>query len=471
MSEPSDEKRDWESLREKVIGLGAESVRKSYYPELQKRLHELQESEARFHAIFDSVNDAIFVQDFATGAILDVNRRMCDLYGYSREEALRLSIVDLSSGEPPYDAEGAFEVWRKVSTGEPLLVEWHAKDKSGRLFWVEVSLRRAEIDGKTRLLAVVRDITERKQADEALRQEKNFSDTIISSVPGTFFVLGEDGKFVRWNRSQAEPLGYTDGEMAHLCFLDILAEENRAEAAAKFQDQMHSGIPNSLEVDVLTKSGIRIPFLITAVRMVVGDEKYVVGFGVDITDRKRMEEEKRKFYCETILSVTDGKLNICNPVDLEIYTGDIMIMSEFHEPSALGPIRHTIEDFCGQQGIVGIRLDEFMTGVGEAITNALKHGCGGTVWAGATEDFVWVRVTDKGPGMESLILPKAVLRRGFSTKPSLGLGYSIMIDVADRILLNTGSSGTDLVLIKNIRSHEGIALEAIPDTWGDVLHC
>ena len=66
----------------------------------------LTESEQRFHTIFDSVNDAIFVHDLKTGAILDVNQRMCEMYGYTRQEALQLSIEDLSQGEPPYYPAG-----------------------------------------------------------------------------------------------------------------------------------------------------------------------------------------------------------------------------------------------------------------------------------------------------------------------------------------------------------------------------
>lgn len=73
---------------------------------------------------------------------------------------------------------------------------------------------------------------------------------------------------------------------------------------------------------------------------------------------------------------------------------------------------------------------------------------------------------DKGPGMESLILPRATLRRGFSTKPSLGLGYSVILDVADHILLKTDTHGTVVILEKWVSERDsGLSADNLPDTW------
>ncbi len=143
----------------------------------ERRLAEaaLQESEQRFRTIFDSVNDAIFVHDLATGDLLDVNHTMCAMYGYTREEALRLNIEDVSSGEPPYTQQDALAWIRKVADEGPQVLEWRAKDKGGRLFWIEVSMRRATISGRERLLVAARDITERKRVDAQL--ERNLRET------------------------------------------------------------------------------------------------------------------------------------------------------------------------------------------------------------------------------------------------------------------------------------------------------
>ena len=125
----------------------------------------LRESEVNYRSIFDAANDAIFVHDIETGEIIDANQKMREMYGYSVDEVRRLKIGDLSVNEPPYTQEEALRYIKKATEGEPQLFQWRAKDRAGRLFWVEVSLKSALIRGKDRLLAVVRDITERKRLE------------------------------------------------------------------------------------------------------------------------------------------------------------------------------------------------------------------------------------------------------------------------------------------------------------------
>ncbi len=101
----------------------------------------LRESEEKFRTIFDSVNDAVFIHDVKTGAILDANSKMCEMYGYSREEVDQLEMQALSSGEVPYARQDALEWIKKAVVGKPQVFEWMAKHKSGHLFWVEVSMK------------------------------------------------------------------------------------------------------------------------------------------------------------------------------------------------------------------------------------------------------------------------------------------------------------------------------------------
>jgi PAS domain S-box-containing protein len=127
------------------------------------REEALRESEVNYRSIFDAANDAIFVHDIETGDILDANQKMREMYGYTVDEVRRLKIGDLSVNDPPYTQEDALRHIKRATEGEPQLFQWLAKDKAGRLFWVEVNLKRALINSKDCLLAVVRDINERKR--------------------------------------------------------------------------------------------------------------------------------------------------------------------------------------------------------------------------------------------------------------------------------------------------------------------
>jgi PAS domain S-box-containing protein len=143
--------------------------------EKQEAREALRRSEANYRTIFNAVSDAIFVLDVHTGAILKVNQRMCDMYGYSQEEVRGLSLVELSATTPPLPSEAIVQGIKNACEEGPQLFEWQAKAKDGRVFWVEVSLERTIIEDQNRVLAVVRDVTRRKQAEEAQRASEDAS--------------------------------------------------------------------------------------------------------------------------------------------------------------------------------------------------------------------------------------------------------------------------------------------------------
>jgi PAS domain S-box-containing protein len=126
-------------------------------------------------AVFDLVNDGVFVHDMDTGAILDANRRAEVMFGLSREALCGSTIDSLSEGRAPYNQRYALELICRAAAGEPQMFEWRARRSSGELFWVEVNLSRVRLGGADRLLAVVRDITERKRVEDALRDSENRS--------------------------------------------------------------------------------------------------------------------------------------------------------------------------------------------------------------------------------------------------------------------------------------------------------
>jgi diguanylate cyclase (GGDEF)-like protein/PAS domain S-box-containing protein len=129
------------------------------------------ESEDRFRTVFSSVNDGISVHDAATAAFLEVNPRLCEMFGYSRDEMLKLDPGDLSTGVPPYGREDIARVLKQVmQSDQGVTVEWHSKAKDGHTFWVEISACRRLLGAKYFLISIARDITERKRADELIAQ-------------------------------------------------------------------------------------------------------------------------------------------------------------------------------------------------------------------------------------------------------------------------------------------------------------
>ncbi len=130
----------------------------------------LKKSERNYREIFNASNDAIFVHDIQTGAFLDVNRAGCEMFGYTYDEIMGLDVGAISLGEHPYTQENAGRLVRKAVEEGPQLFEWRGKKKNGELFWIEPNLKRAVIGGQERILAFVRDITERKRSEEERRK-------------------------------------------------------------------------------------------------------------------------------------------------------------------------------------------------------------------------------------------------------------------------------------------------------------
>jgi PAS domain S-box-containing protein len=130
----------------------------------------LRESERNYREIFNATNDAIFMHDPRTGAILDVNQTGLTMFGYRLEDIPRLTIGDLSPSEPPYGMREGLEWIRRAVEQGPQVFEWRCKRKEGQLFWAEVGLRSTCIGSAHRVLAVLRDISLRKEHEQEIER-------------------------------------------------------------------------------------------------------------------------------------------------------------------------------------------------------------------------------------------------------------------------------------------------------------
>lgn len=123
-----------------------------------------------FRMLIDRSNDAIEIMDLKTGRFLDVNEKGCQDLGYSREEFLALSVFDIDPIVTPLKFKGIGDELRKSGS---LLWEGYHRRKNGSTFPVEVNIKYVKLD-RDYMIAVVRDITERKQAEEKLKESERF---------------------------------------------------------------------------------------------------------------------------------------------------------------------------------------------------------------------------------------------------------------------------------------------------------
>jgi PAS domain S-box-containing protein/putative nucleotidyltransferase with HDIG domain len=156
----------------------------------QRAEASLRASEAKLRAIFDSVTDGIIVHDLDTGGFAEVNPRICELLGYTRDEMLALDIDAISADKSAAGRARSLQHLERAAAGEPQTFEWQAQANDGRAFWVEVSLRRVTLGERDFLLSTAHDITGRKQATEALA----YRDQLLHATTlGIAELVGADG--------------------------------------------------------------------------------------------------------------------------------------------------------------------------------------------------------------------------------------------------------------------------------------
>ncbi len=255
-------------------------------------------AEAEYRAVFNATSDAIFIDDAATGRILDVNEPMLAMYGFeSKDEALRYSIGELSANRPPYTEERAQELVKAAAEGFPQQFEWMARRRDGSEFPVDVCLRAFTIEGEPRVLAVVHDITARKKDQEALAQSAS-----LLRIAGRVGRLGGwcvnlASNTCLWSDEVAAihemPPGYSPSVEEGIRFY---APEWRERIAEVFGACAREGIPYDEEMEILTAGGRRVWVRTAgeAIRDPSGTITTVQGAFQDITERKRAEEEQRK---------------------------------------------------------------------------------------------------------------------------------------------------------------------------------
>ncbi len=140
--------------------------------DLQNNMAALKEGERNYREIFNATSDAIFILEGHTGKIIDVNEPMLAMYGYKKEDVIGLNPNAFGTGIAPYDQKAVEEKIRGALENKSQIFEWKAKKKNGEIFWVEIHTKFSKIGDDERIIAVVRNIEERKRTQEMMVQSE-----------------------------------------------------------------------------------------------------------------------------------------------------------------------------------------------------------------------------------------------------------------------------------------------------------
>jgi PAS domain S-box-containing protein/putative nucleotidyltransferase with HDIG domain len=277
----------------------------------RKRVEEtLQKSEERYRSLVENAHEAILViQD---GIIKFVNTRAIESFGYSVQEFLSIPVFELVH---PEDRNVVIERYLQKINGDttPTRHTYRSILKGGHIAWIEISSVLIDWEGRPATLNLITDITERKQAEEKLREsqerllkEQKFTQLLLDTSPAFIVAIDFDGKTLMMNRSLLDALEYTAEQIKGTDYLtNFVPEEDRMKLAKVFQEIIQKGNMTINENRIISRSG-RIYLVEWHGRSVTrekGSSNIFVGVGLDITDRKNSMDQLRKALGGTVQAI------------------------------------------------------------------------------------------------------------------------------------------------------------------------
>ena len=252
-----------------------------------------------YDLLFDNANEAIFVYrmtpDGDPGDLLDVNQAACRMMGYTKDELLKLTMLDVSAPER-YANYPTFK--KKLDAEKHVVTETVKLTKDGRRIPTELSSHLFEIDGKPTVLSIVRDITERKKAEEVLKESEWWHRIIMDSANDAVFVYrrkpdGGWSNFIEVNQAACDVLGYSREELFKMGPADLVDADNMGRIA-EIREQLLSEKRAVFETVDVAKDGSKIPMEISAHLFEIDNQTIVVGVARDVTERKKVEDALRE---------------------------------------------------------------------------------------------------------------------------------------------------------------------------------
>jgi len=240
-----------------------------------------------FRNLVDQSNDAFQIVDPATGRFLDVNECTCQDLGYSREELLSMRVQDIV---PLMKEERWHQSIAEIRKEGVRTAESVHRRKDGTTFPVEINARWVTLE-RDYIVAVARDITERKQAEEALRRDAH----IFSQLQESVICVNKEGIVTYWNEGAEKLLGWTSAEMqGQSVFERVPLGEPREIARKKFAEVMAGGLSQGDRLDYC-KDGSRVWIDVrsTCSYDANGQPAGIISIARDITERKLAEEKLR----------------------------------------------------------------------------------------------------------------------------------------------------------------------------------
>ena len=305
---------------------------------LQKELHERKQAEiaakeaektllisqSTFEGIFNKVTETIYIQD-ENGVFLDVNEGAEKMYGYPREHFIGRT-PEFLSAPGRNDLSRIAEYVQQAFNGQHVEFEFWGEKKDGSVFPKDVRLNAGMYFDKKVVIAVARDITERKRAEEALRSSEAKVHALLDAVPDILFVMTRDGEYVDYYTSHHDELLVSPADFLGKNIRDVMPQEISDTYFATQERLLLSGESQLFEYSLALPDGIHE----FETHVDLYHDEYILCVARDVTERKRAEkavrqaERRSKAMIENApdgvsLIGMDGKIKYASPSAVKMF--------------------------------------------------------------------------------------------------------------------------------------------------------
>ncbi len=261
--------------------------------ENDRTLSALKDSEEKFRAIAEQSSDVVYLTD-AKGAIVFISGSAEAVFGLKAREMTGRNFVEFLA---PSDIDKAFAHFTgAIEKGQAIdTLELQMKRGDGTLFFGELRGSVINLAGFRGTAGIIRDITERRKAEQALQESEERFRNMANLLPQTLFETDEKGNFTFVNRQGFEMFGYSEADVAAgISVFETIISQDRDRAMESISLRIKGKEPPPQEYTALRKNGSTFPAMIYAAPIII-DSRYagMRGMLIDITDSKRAEEALR----------------------------------------------------------------------------------------------------------------------------------------------------------------------------------
>lgn len=283
---------------------------------------ELMLSEKRYKALFENAGDAIYLVEAEgnnAGRIVSANQAAADMHGYSLEDLLSMNIRDLDTPEPAKQLTSRLE---RVLRGERIREEVTHRKRDGTIFPLEINAGLIELGGYKYALAIDRDITRQKDAENRIREQRKFLNDLLESITHPFYVIDPNDHRVVMCNSAAKRVFAHEGSTCYALTHHRDEPCNTSKHPCPLEIVKKTGKPATIEHTHYDGDGRERNVELHAYPVfdANGNVTHVIEYSIDITERRRGEEERLRLVTaieqsvETVI-ITDsqGAIEYVNP--------------------------------------------------------------------------------------------------------------------------------------------------------------